>query len=274
MTDPGDDKLARRYRELAREEPPASIDAAILAAGRRAVQARPRMRWAAPVSIAAVLVLGIGVALRMQVEQPGVETSAPQPAAPSEYSVPQAAEPVAKPDAAAAPGPAEARPAPRAKRVDPAIAQTPPPASPAPAPAPSPAPMPSDAPSAAAAQASAAPASAAAPPAPIAVPAESAATPAPAPLRAAQQAPKAIASTSMDTSEPSARLKREAFAADNAQARQEKEPRDEREMELERIARLRAEGRHGEADKALEEFRRRHPEYRIAPAMWERVKPR
>ena len=29
-----------------------------------------------------------------------------------------------------------------------------------------------------------------------------------------------------------------------------------------------------EADKALEEFRRTHPEYRIADAMWERVKPR
>lgn len=50
--------------------------------------------------------------------------------------------------------------------------------------------------------------------------------------------------------------------------------RDAREVELERIARLRAEGRHGEADKALEEFRRRHPDYRIAEAMWERVRPR
>ena len=39
MTD-HDDKLTRRYRELAREEPSAALDAAILAASRRAT-ARP-----------------------------------------------------------------------------------------------------------------------------------------------------------------------------------------------------------------------------------------
>lgn len=50
--------------------------------------------------------------------------------------------------------------------------------------------------------------------------------------------------------------------------------RDAREVELERIARLRAEGRHTEADRTLEEFRRKHPDYRIAEAMWERVRPR
>jgi hypothetical protein len=40
------------------------------------------------------------------------------------------------------------------------------------------------------------------------------------------------------------------------------------EVELERIARLRAAGRHEEADKALAEFRKRYPDYRIAPACW------
>ncbi len=44
--------------------------------------------------------------------------------------------------------------------------------------------------------------------------------------------------------------------------------------ELERIAQLRTEGRDGEADKALDEFRRIHPGYRIPDAMWERVRPR
>ena len=43
------------------------------------------------------------------------------------------------------------------------------------------------------------------------------------------------------------------------------------EVELERIARLRAAGRHEEADKALAAFRKRHPDYRIAPATLERV---
>ena len=97
MTD-SDDKLSRRYRELPREEPSADLDAAILAASRRAVGAGPRARkssWMVPTSIAAVLVLGVGVSLRMQLEQPGIETSAPSSSA-SEYPVP-AAEPAGQP---------------------------------------------------------------------------------------------------------------------------------------------------------------------------------
>jgi hypothetical protein len=43
------------------------------------------------------------------------------------------------------------------------------------------------------------------------------------------------------------------------------------EAELERIARLRADGRHEEADKALAEFRRRYPDYKISEAMLEKV---
>ena len=44
--------------------------------------------------------------------------------------------------------------------------------------------------------------------------------------------------------------------------------------ELERLAKLREAGRHAEADQALEEFRQRHPDFRIPEAMWERVRPR
>ena len=43
------------------------------------------------------------------------------------------------------------------------------------------------------------------------------------------------------------------------------------EAELERIARLRAAGRHEEADKALAEFRRRHPDYRLTDEMRAKV---
>lgn len=50
--------------------------------------------------------------------------------------------------------------------------------------------------------------------------------------------------------------------------------KDSREAELERIARLRGEGRHEEADKALTEFRRINPDYRIPEPLWERVKAR
>ena len=48
----------------------------------------------------------------------------------------------------------------------------------------------------------------------------------------------------------------------------------EPERELERIAKLRDEGRNAEADKALEEFKRKFPAFRISEAMWPRVKPR
>jgi hypothetical protein len=46
------------------------------------------------------------------------------------------------------------------------------------------------------------------------------------------------------------------------------------EKELERIARLRSEGRHEEADKALAEFRKRYPDFRIPAPMLERVERR
>src|SRR5689334_7238264 len=118
MTEP--DKVSGRYRELAREEPSAALDARILAAARESTRpvVRRRQQWMVPVSIAAVLVLGIGVSLRMQLEQPGIETSVPS-TAPSESRVaiapPEApkALPEAAPPASQAPARADAN-APRA----------------------------------------------------------------------------------------------------------------------------------------------------------------
>ena len=43
------------------------------------------------------------------------------------------------------------------------------------------------------------------------------------------------------------------------------------EQLLERVAELRKEGRHDEADKALVEFRQRYPEYRISEEMLKKV---
>ena len=48
----------------------------------------------------------------------------------------------------------------------------------------------------------------------------------------------------------------------------------ERDRELERIAKLRETGQQAEADRALEAFRKRYPDFRIPEAMWERVRPR
>lgn len=70
-----DARVTERYRALGREEPPPALDAAILAAARRR-----RSRWAVPVSIAAVVVLAVGVTLRVQLEeQKGAEEVALSP---------------------------------------------------------------------------------------------------------------------------------------------------------------------------------------------------
>ncbi len=227
MTD-RDEAVSRRYRELAREEPPAALDAAILAAASGVARPRARSLWPAAISIAAVLVLGIGISMRMLVEEPGVETSMPRSSSSAEYPAPQAAE-----------APAEERAQPRLE----------------------------DAPSKPLQKRAAPPSRAAAPPAPVPAPAQDAVAPSTAGSAATPPpAAQAAAETTAEAA-PRAKLRAEAPAAPMA-------ARDERVAELERIARLRSEGRHAEADKALEEFRRAHPDYRIAEAMWERVRPR
>ena len=105
----------------------------------------------------------------------------------------------------------------------------------------------------------------------------------PAPPPAAQNAPAIAGATATPQPAPApmaaARAKREGLAMDSLGARelrksirQEADPDPQRE--LERIERLRQAGDHVAADRALEEFRKRHPDFRIPEAMWERVKPR
>lgn len=267
MTDPGDEKLSRRYRELAREEPPAHADAAILAAARgltpvsrEASRAgsgvRPRFStWMGPISIAAVLVLGIGVSLRMQMEQPGVETSAPPSV--SEYSMPAEPAPVEEPSKAKDQAGArqDAAPPPRPKLA---------------APAAKPEPQAAATPELSGAVKELAKRSEA--------PATTIATPAQAPAPEAAPPPPVGASGGRAAAQSAPlRAKREGFAADSAATESRRiatvaDPDPNRE--LERIALLREAGRHAEADGALEELRRRHPEFRIPDAVWERVKPR
>src|SRR6185437_6238208 len=130
MSEPND-RLERAYRSLAREEPPGALDARVLAAAHRAV-ARPSAarRWGVPVSLAALLVLAVGVTLEMQHEQPGIETSAPseRPSAPAEAAPAPPAQPMTQPapqaQSMAKPAP-QARSSParplEAKRASPAI---------------------------------------------------------------------------------------------------------------------------------------------------------
>lgn len=65
-----DGRISAAYRGLGREAPPPELDAAILAAARR-----QRSRWTVPVSIAAVVVLAVGVSLRVQLEKPDTAES-------------------------------------------------------------------------------------------------------------------------------------------------------------------------------------------------------
>ena len=249
-----DGKVSAAYRSLAREEPSASLDAAILSASRGAL-ARPSAsrRWAAPVSIAAVLVLAFGVTLRMQQEKPGVESP--------DMDATRPAQRVAVP--AAPPAAAE-------KFEDKAVAEPSPPMKQAAAPR-----------EEARAKKQVAPAAK-----PDKVEADRA-------LRdevrveserkdlkeraAVSELAKEsnVASPAAAAAPAPARLKREALAAQApAGVAADAQAVDEPTRELEAIAKLRVEGRHEEADKALGEFRRKRPDYRIPDAMWERVKPK
>jgi hypothetical protein len=315
-----DDEVLRRYRSLAREEPPASIDAAILAASRRSVRARPFARWAGPVSVAAVLVLALGLVLKVQREAPeapmpsadtranAVTTPAIVPAPPAPTSAAPAPMATAPAGAAASP-PAQAAPttpAPErreqakaktesALRYEPAPAQEPAPPQKARAvarpfaqgPAEAEAVTRADLQSSNAARdasSAATEAKVAAPDAKVVVPAAPAAASAPAPMPAAP-APMAApppASAADANAQGTLAPQREATTQRSAAPRAleksraadalAKTPADPIERELERIARLREEGHQDEADAALAAFRREHPDYRIAPAMWERVR--
>jgi hypothetical protein len=239
MTTERDDDVSSRYRALAREEPPASVDAAILAASRRAVGARPGRlkRWGPPLSIAALLVLASGVVLRMQAENPGVEQArpatpaettralAPSPAAPDEFkseAMPEIASPESKPP----------RPRPRAqKQAKPA----PPPGAPSPAAEP---------------------------------------TLERAPQYNLQAAPQRGASAPAAAAAASAADDSARAEPRDLRARQKSAAPTPPEVALEAIGRLRDEGRGDEADRALERFHRDFPDYRITEAQWARVKPR
>jgi hypothetical protein len=96
MSEPERDaELARRYGSLPREEPSAEMDAAILAAARRAAETRPaplvvptaRRRWYFPLAAAAVIVLAVAVTVQLERQQPDPESAVPPvPPVPEKYS--------------------------------------------------------------------------------------------------------------------------------------------------------------------------------------------
>ena len=254
MTDPnkeraGDPQVSQRYRELGAEEPPRALDDAILAAARRAAGSRPaplaaptgRGRWFAPLAAAAVLVLAVSVTLHMQLEQPDAES--PSPRADPSPPPPKISAPEARPQtkSAAVTGEEERRAgrqaiaeAPRASEPKPFLEDK----------------------LAAASPAEAGPL--AARPAPASAPAAVLSS------RSDQARAEAVSAPQAGALQP---LAKRAVTQANVQT-------ETPERELERIAELRRQGKHDEADKALAEFRKRYPDYRIPEAVRERVERR
>ena len=235
-----DDKVSRRYRELAREEPPRHVDEAILSAARRAADARPaplvvptgRRRWYFPLAAAAVIVLAVAVTVHVERQQRDAEV---------------AEAPVRQQQSAPVQAPAEpARPAERPRAF-----------TPDPKPEPEP-------PQELRAQRKAEvladvqkPQAAPAAPAPAAAPEASGRRDAVTEMREAPQARAAMRSSAEAT----------AGAVSGLAAATP-------EQWLQGIADLKRQGKHEEAERELAEFRKRYPNYRIPEAIIEKFEKR
>ena len=236
----GDPELSRRYRELPREEPGQDLDAAILAAARRAAETRPaplvpptaRRRWYFPLAAAAVLVLAVAVTVQVERNRPDVDgLTAPSPAstavpAPAQQALPQAPSPKPSP---------RAKDAPRAE---------------------------SGAPKTEAAQAL-----------------KEEQTQTQAPADASQRRDMASERQNLAGGVAGALPEERAPAAPAAAMAPQMQARalakiETPERALERIAELRRQGRDEDADKALAEFRKRYPEFRISEEMLKKVERR
>lgn len=242
-----DEKISRRYRELGAQEPPRALDDAIMAAARR----RPQ-RWYAPLAAAAVLVLAVAVTLHMQVEQPGIESSAQKAASPrADQPAAGPAPPVAETELKlkieaqlrlAAKQPAKEKAATQRKEPEPPAAAVP----------------------------------AAREPQPFLAgrAAESSVTGALARQMEERTARDAAAAALTPRLGPIQARAQRAARADAEEKQGAAKPAETPERELERIAGLRGQGRQDEADRALAEFRRRYPDYRIPEEMRLRVERR
>ncbi len=261
MTEHGDErKVLQRYRELPREEPPAHLDAAIRAEARRLGAAHPaplvpptgRRSWHYPLAAAAVLVLAVAVTLHVEREQPDPAAVVPAPASPAAPPRQAQAEPEAKavPEVrgtgrkADAPPPLRSETTARQRKDEPGFAAD----------------------SATQDKAEAKPSEA------PAAPASTPRTPESAPS-AAEEASRALAKErsaemARDTAPMMSQRSAPVPAAKSAAGAAAVEAP---EAWLERIARLRRQGKHEEADKALAEFRKRYPDFKIPPDMLEQV---
>lgn len=258
MTEPEDRDLSARYRALPDEAPSAALDAAVLDAARRDVRMRPASgfrRWTLPVSLAAVVMLSVLVTLRIEDERPDVAALRESTglASPAEE---KAAEPGPAPTPKKGSDPISARPAVRPPKVS------------------QPTPVPAQR-----AETGVAEKKGSDPFLAPAAPASSAG------MRAAPEAASPArgsgATTDSASTQGEVRLKRDRADANRAKSEAPASAESAARMQdaapelprawLERIVRLRREGRTAEADKALEAFRGRHPGYEIPEALREAV---
>ena len=306
-----DKDLSDRYRAVPGDGPPAHVDAAILAAAKRAVGSQPQAtwtpravrRWYVPVSLAAVLVLSVVVTLQVERERPDIampdavpverkdqelrlQTPTAPPSAPpsaprAKTETGSAATPPARKETAQDEAPvtdkkkAHVSAAPAARQVAPAPAFVPDPKPAASAEA-KPATEPADALRGRAAAGQIAneklAETTAVPPSP--------ARPAPAQNAMIAAKPAARPAPESDVGGAGARSEARASSAPPpppapAAARADLAKRDLAPAEwLEQIAQLRMQQRDREADEQFAEFRRRYPDYRIPEAMTERIAPR
>lgn len=237
---PVDEGLRALYRGLPADAPPPALDAAILQAARGAVAVRTRRSWSVPFSLAAVLVLSVTVTLRVADERPDLE---PVPIARAPVA-PQPAAPVAQAQRAA-PAVPEAKSAADIVVLKPETRQEQAVAS-APGPVPAFVPEPPAVASAAGASVAERRRDAAPEPLPAAAPG----------LSAAPLAARSLADTA----------KRSAEAANAAAPLAP-------EAWLERIADLRAQSRHAEADESYAAFRKRYPDFVVAPGIEQKIAP-
>jgi len=237
----GDPKLQAAYRALGAEEPPRALDDAVLAASRRAVQVHPAPlvaptgRRSWSVPLAAAAVLALAVGVTLHMQMEQPGIESSQPA--YKPSAPAARD--ATPGAAQDAQPARKREEPAAaapKAITRKEAEA----------------FPSSARDQAVAENRVA----------EAVPARAPAAPAAAPRMEEAPAPAPAAAA------PAMRaMQRERIAGERTAALTP-------EKELERVAELRKQGLHDEADRALAEFRKRYPDFKIPAPMLERVERR
>jgi hypothetical protein len=267
-----DPKLSRLYREASTEGPPAALDAAILAAARKQI-AKPRrrarsswVRWMAPASALATLVVAVSLAFLVEREQPRkidetvVREISPHRQSPPPASATEAAKPKAV-DSAGPPGAAKMEAPAASDRAAPGAAtrkEAPAAAAPAQAPAASAQVPRLGAPAQAPAPRSAEPA----PPAAQAFPAESRAKATAAETAARKAAPESNVAGDSALGGAGAAPAAPAAAGRLAPMRQQAIQRSP-EAWLDEISRLKREGRDQEAAEQLAEFRKAYPTYAV-----------